>query len=127
MRLVYLDNNATTKMRDEVLDAMLPYYKDIYGNASSVHQFGRAARKAIDDARAKVAALLGAASAEEIIFTSGGTESDKRRDTRAEGEGQSYYHVCYRASRGVEHMQIPGKRGLQGHISGRRSIRDGGY
>jgi cysteine desulfurase len=76
MRLVYLDNNATTKMRDEVLDAMLPYYKDIYGNASSVHQFGRAARKAIDDARAKVAALLGAASAEEIIFTSGGTESD---------------------------------------------------
>lgn len=76
MRLVYLDNNATTRMREEVLDAMLPFYKDIYGNASSVHQFGRTARKAIDEARLKVAAFLGAASAEEIIFTSGGTESD---------------------------------------------------
>ena len=76
MRLVYLDNNATTRMRDEVLDAMMPYMKNIYGNASSVHQFGRTARKAIDDARAKLAALLGVASAEEVIFTSGGTEAD---------------------------------------------------
>ena len=76
MRKVYLDNNATTRMREEVLDAMLPYCKDIYGNASSIHQFGRPARKAIDEARADVADLLGAASAEEVIFTSGGTESD---------------------------------------------------
>jgi len=76
MKQVYLDNNATTRMRDEVLEAMLPYLKDIYGNASSVHQFGRTARAAIDGARVKVAALLGAASPEEIIFTSGGTESD---------------------------------------------------
>jgi len=76
MRRVYLDNNATTRMREEVLDAMLPYMKDIYGNASSIHQFGRPARKAIDEARSRVADLLGAASPEEIIFTSGGTESD---------------------------------------------------
>ena len=76
MRSVYIDNNATTRMREEALEAMLPFYGDIYGNASSIHQFGRAARKAIDEARAKAAALLGAASAEEIIFTSGGTESD---------------------------------------------------
>jgi len=76
MRKVYLDNNATTKMRKEVLDAMLPYYNDIYGNASSVHEFGRIARVAIDEARKKVANLLGAASPEEIIFTSCGTESD---------------------------------------------------
>lgn len=76
MRRVYLDNNATTRMREEVMEAMLPYCKDIYGNASSIHQFGRPARKAIDGARADVADLLGAASAEEIIFTSGGTESD---------------------------------------------------
>jgi len=55
---------------------MMPYMKDVYGNASSIHQFGRPARKAIDEARIKVAALLGAASPEEIIFTSGGTESD---------------------------------------------------
>jgi len=76
MRKVYLDNNATTRMREEVLEAMLPYYKDIYGNASSIHEFGRSARRAIDDARQNVADLLGAASAEEIIFTSGGTEAD---------------------------------------------------
>ena len=76
MRKVYLDNNATTRMREEVLEAMLPFYKDIYGNASSVHEFGRTARRAIDDAREKVAHLLGASSIEEIIFTSGGTEAD---------------------------------------------------
>jgi len=76
MRRVYLDNNATTRMREEVLDVMLPYYKDIYGNASSVHGFGRAARMAVDDARVEVAKLIGAASHEEIIFTSGGTEAD---------------------------------------------------
>ncbi len=76
MRKVYLDNNATTRMREEVLDAMLPYYKDIYGNASSVHGFGRPARMAVDDARVEVARLLGAASAEEIIFTGSGTEAD---------------------------------------------------
>jgi cysteine desulfurase len=55
---------------------MLPYFSQIYGNASSIHQFGRAARTAVDSARQKVADLLGAASSEEIIFTSGGTESD---------------------------------------------------
>jgi cysteine desulfurase len=76
MRRVYLDNNATTRMREEVIDVMLPYYKDIYGNASSVHGFGRAARMAVDDARVEVAKLIGAASHEEIIFTSGGTEAD---------------------------------------------------
>ena len=76
MRRVYLDNNATTRMREEVLEVMLPFYKDVYGNASSIHQFGRPARKAIDEARSRVAELLGAASPEEVIFTSGGTESD---------------------------------------------------
>jgi cysteine desulfurase len=75
-RKVYLDNNATTRMREEVLEAMLPYYRDVYGNASSVHRFGRAARVAIDRAREEVASLLGAAAPEEVIFTSGGTESD---------------------------------------------------
>jgi cysteine desulfurase len=76
MRRVYLDNNATTRMREEVLEAMLPFYRDIYGNASSIHSFGRTARRAIDEARVHVAELLGAAGPEEIVFTSGGTESD---------------------------------------------------
>ncbi len=75
MKKVYMDNNATTKMREEVLEAMLPYYREIYGNASSVHSFGRTARTAVDEARSKVAGLLGAAR-EDVIFTSGGTESD---------------------------------------------------
>ena len=76
IRKVYMDNNATTRTRPEVVEAMLPYFGEIYGNASSIHQFGRAARTAVDSARQKVAALLGAASPEEIIFTSGGTEAD---------------------------------------------------
>lgn len=76
MRKVYMDNNATTRTREEVIEAMMPYFRQIYGNASSIHQFGRPARTAIDDARKKVASLLGAASAEEVIFTSGGTEAD---------------------------------------------------
>ncbi|MBP7055668.1 MAG: cysteine desulfurase NifS [Candidatus Omnitrophica bacterium] len=76
MRKVYLDNNATTRTRPEVVEAMLPFYTESYGNASSVHAFGRVARTAVDRARAQVASLLGASSPEEVIFTSGGTESD---------------------------------------------------
>lgn len=76
MRKVYMDNNATTRMREEVLEAMLPFYKENYGNASSIHYFGRQARVAVDKARQSVADLLGAEKPEEIIFTSGGTESD---------------------------------------------------
>ena len=76
IRKVYMDNNATTRTRKEVVDAMLPYFSDIYGNASSIHQFGRVARTAVDNSRQKVASLLGASSPEEIIFTSGGTEAD---------------------------------------------------
>ena len=76
MRKVYLDNNATTRMREEILEAMLPFYKENYGNPSSIYELGRSARRAIDDAREKVAALLGATSTEEIVFTSGGTEAD---------------------------------------------------
>lgn len=72
---VYLDNAATTKLDSRVLEAMMPYLTDIYGNASSLHFFGRQAIKAVDEARATVAKLLGAKT-NEIYFTSGGTESD---------------------------------------------------
>lgn len=75
MRRVYLDHNATTPMHPEVKAAMLPYFDQFFGNASSIHAFGREARAAVDEAREKVAALIGAEPA-EIIFTSGGTESD---------------------------------------------------
>ncbi len=72
---VYLDNNATTKIAPEVLDAMLPFLTERFGNPSSFHSFGSDINEDIEAAREKVANLLGAAS-EEIIFTSGGTESD---------------------------------------------------
>ena len=77
MRRVYMDNAATTALNKEVLDAMMPYLTDIYGNPSSLHTFGQEAHKAVADAREKVARALNAADAEkEIIFTGCGTESD---------------------------------------------------
>jgi cysteine desulfurase len=72
---IYLDNSATTRVDDEVLQAMLPYFTDIYGNASSIHQAGQRARQAIEEARQQVARLLNA-NAPEITFLSGGTEAD---------------------------------------------------
>ncbi len=75
MKKVYMDYAATTPVDDEVLKEMMPFFQKYYGNASSIHSFGREAFDAIEDARAQVADLLNS-DAEEIIFTSGGTESD---------------------------------------------------
>lgn len=75
MRHVYLDNNATTPVRKEVVDAMLPYFTEDFGNASSIHYFGQRAKAALDEARAQVAGLIGAERS-EIVFLSGGTEAD---------------------------------------------------
>ena len=72
---IYLDHAATTPLRREVLDAMLPYLTEIYGNPSSAHSVGRTARAALDDAHTRVAAQLGA-EAREIVITSGGTEAN---------------------------------------------------
>ena len=72
---VYLDNMATTPLLPEVLETMLPYFKDAYGNAQSLHDWGDSAREAVADARGKVAELIGG-KAEEIIFTASGTESN---------------------------------------------------
>ena len=75
MSRIYLDHNASTPVRPEVLEAMLPYFAAQYGNASSVHAFGQEAKGAMEEARARVAALVNATPG-EIVFTSGGTESD---------------------------------------------------
>lgn len=75
VKTVYLDNNATTRVAPEVLDAMLPYFSELYGNPSSMHSFGGQVAQSIREARGQVASLIGA-SPEEIIFTSCGTESD---------------------------------------------------
>lgn len=72
---IYLDNSATTRLDDEVLEAMLPYFTDSYGNASSTHQWGQRARQAVEDARRQVALLINA-QPPEITFLSGGTEAD---------------------------------------------------
>jgi cysteine desulfurase len=75
MRRIYMDANATTPVLPEVLDAMRPFWTEQFGNASSIHQQGQQARAAVDRARESVAALLNCRAA-EVVFTSGGTESD---------------------------------------------------
>lgn len=75
MKEIYLDNNATTKVDEAVFEEMRPYFCELYGNPSSMHFFGGQVQKKVDEARNRVAALLGA-SPEEIIFTACGTESD---------------------------------------------------
>ena len=75
MKTVYVDNNATTKVAPEVLEEMLPYFSEFYGNPSSMHFFGGQVQKKVNEAREKVADLLGA-DPSEVVFTSCGTESD---------------------------------------------------
>jgi cysteine desulfurase len=74
--MIYLDNNATTRVAPEVLDAMHPFLSDIFGNPSSAHTLGREMKRAIDDSREHVANLLGASDTSEIVSTSCGSESD---------------------------------------------------
>lgn len=74
--MIYLDNNATTRVAPEVFAAMQPYLTETYGNPSSAHSLGRQMKAAVERAREQVAELLGAASAGEIVFTSCGSESD---------------------------------------------------
>ncbi len=73
--MIYLDNAASTKIHEDVLEEMMPYLKEQYGNPSSIHRYGRLAHKAIEKARKQIANLINADSS-EIFFTSGGTESN---------------------------------------------------
>src|SRR5208337_1594723 len=74
-RTIYFDYNATTPLDPRVREAMLPFLGEIYGNPSSVHHVGRQARSLLDDARERIAKVLGAKPS-EVVFTSGGTESN---------------------------------------------------
>jgi len=77
MKSIYMDHHATTPLDKEVLDAMMPYLTENFGNPSSnTHEYGHIARRAVEDARKKIADFIGAKSADEIIFTSGATEAD---------------------------------------------------
>ncbi|MGD8990667.1 MAG: cysteine desulfurase NifS [Desulfobacterales bacterium] len=102
MTVIYVDNNATTKVAPEVLEAMLPYYSEHYGNPSSMHSFGGNVGGAIKSARENVAKLIGATPA-EIVFTSGGTESD---GTAISAAIESYPHKRHIVTSRVEHPAI---------------------
>ena len=111
---VYLDNNATTPVDAEVLDAMLPYFGGPYANASSLHRYGRAARDAVDRARSQVAALVGA-RAEQVVFTSGGTESNNLaiRGIAERGAPGAVLYGATEHSAVLEPMQALAQRGWQ--------------
>ncbi len=102
MTTIYLDNNATTRVAPEVLEAMLPYLRDLYGNPSSMHSFGGEVGRSLRLAREQVAALIGARP-EEIIFTSCGTESDNTAIRSALATNPGKRHII---TTRVEHPAI---------------------
>ncbi len=103
MKVVYLDNNATTQVAPEVVEAMLPYLSEYYGNPSSMHSFGGNVAAHITQARTNIAELIGAASPDEIVFTSCGTESDSTAIRAAVDSNPAKKHIV--TSR-VEHPAI---------------------
>lgn len=91
--MIYLDNAATTRMAPEVVEAMLPYFTEYYGNASTVYRFGEKSREAVTEARDKIASAIGART-EEIYFTAGGSESDNWAiKATAEAYGNKGKHI----------------------------------
>ncbi|MGC2778362.1 MAG: cysteine desulfurase NifS [Bradyrhizobium sp.] len=122
MRPVYLDNNATTRADPEVVAAMLPFFSDQFGNASSSHAFGSDVAGAVRQARKSLQALLGAAFDHEIVFTSGGTESDntailsalETQDARDEIVTTAVEHPAILSL--VEYLSD--KRGIKVHLIG---------
>jgi cysteine desulfurase len=110
MKTIYVDNNATTRVAPEVLEAMLPYLSEFYGNPSSMHSFGGKVAHKIEEARGKVASLINA-SPDEIMFTSCGTESDSTAIHAAISSVPDKKHII--TSR-VEH---PAVKNLCEHLS----------
>ncbi len=101
-RLVYMDHGATSPLREEVLEAMLPYFREQFGNPSSLHSAGRKARRAIEEAREKTAAAIGA-EPEEVYFTSGGTESNNIALRGAAGKRAVPGHII---TSSIEHHAV---------------------
>jgi cysteine desulfurase len=102
---VYIDNNATTAVAPEVTEAMLPFFTEHWGNPSSMHTFGGGVKRHIDDAREKIAALIGAEHPNEIIFTSCGSESDNMAIRGAVDAMGGHPHVI---TTRVEHAAVLG-------------------
>src|SRR6476659_5848164 len=104
MRKVYLDHSATTPVDPRVVQAMLPYLTEKFGNASSVHLFGQEARASVDRARREVAALIGA-RANEIIFVSGGTEANNLAIRGITAAAKTPGHII---TSSIEHPSVRG-------------------
>ena len=101
--MIYLDNAATTKVADSVVDAMLPYFKEYYGNASSIYQLGAKSKEALDESREYIAGTLGAKT-NEIYFTAGGSEYDKWAiKATADAYAQKGKHIITSA---IEHHAV---------------------
>ena len=139
MQRIYLDNNATTRVAPEVLEAMLPYYGEVFGNPSSVHGYGQEAKEALDLAREQVADLLNS-EPNEIVFTGGGTESDNlavrgvmeaapvsaRHLVTSQIEHHAVIHACQNLEkRGVEVTYLPvGREGVVDPEQVARAVRE---
>ena len=120
MDVVYLDNNATTRPADEIVAEMMPYLTEWYGNPSSVHRFGQRARQAIDEARGRIAGLIGCGES-ELLFTAGGTEavntavrgllgarSPRKKVVTTTVEHSATRELCQQLAReGFEVVQVP--------------------
>lgn len=119
MRPIYLDNNATTRTDPSVVAAMLPFFSEQFGNASSAHAFGSDVAGAVKEARRSVQALIGAAFDHEIVFTSGGTESDNAAILSALAVQDGRDEIVTTA---VEHPAVLslvedlGRRGIKSHL-----------
>ena len=102
-KMIYLDNAATTKVADSVVDAMLPYFQEYYGNASSIYQLGAKSKEALDESREYIAGTLGAKT-NEIYFTAGGSESDNWAiKATADAYAQKGKHIITSA---IEHHAV---------------------
>lgn len=102
-KMIYLDNAATTKVADSVVDAMLPYFKEYYGNASSIYQLGAKSKEALDESREYIAGTLGAKT-NEIYYTAGGSESDNWAiKATADAYAQKGKHIITSA---IEHHAV---------------------
>ncbi|QHI70537.1 cysteine desulfurase NifS [Tichowtungia aerotolerans] len=105
MKTVYVDNNATTQIADEVREAMLPFLTDLWGNPSSMHTFGGQVKKHVEAAREKVAALIGAADPQEVTFTSCGSESN---NLAIRGGAEAMDKPLHVITSKVEHAAVSG-------------------
>src|SRR5271166_5549308 len=134
MHRIYLDNNATTPVLPEVLEAMRPYFGEHFGNASSIHHHGQETRAAVEHARDSIASLLGCRAA-EVVFTSGGTEGDNLAIAGLTGAGDHIitssieHHAVLHACKHLEetgcdvtHVPVDG-RGLVDPDDVRRALR----